>query len=323
MVFSELTDQVRISDQSSPRNSTIDTFLIHHQAGINDDAVIAAMVSGSRGVSANYTISNEGRITCVVPEDRRAWTSGSSYDGGKGAAWDHRAVTVEIENQSAGGSWPISAKALDAAARLLTDLRSRYSIKHVLGHRDLWNTYRASYATFCPGPETVAKIVTLAGNQISTAGGGSTPIVDTPKRRKKSMSTLFYDLGTTENGKVVDGKTMFALGGDSPGTDANWQATTVYAHAEDLAATHGSAVPLSSGTFANRRAAYLSPVKTSGSAAVSIDYTKLAEALAKAIPPAAGSSVDLAPVLTVISALPTADAIATATRNVFTTKPLI
>jgi len=197
MVYSKLTNQVRISSQSSSRNgSKVDTFLIHHQAGTNDDAVIAAMVSGSKGVSANYTISNEGRITCVVPEELRAWTSGSSYDGGKGAAWDRRAITVEIENQSAGGSWPISTAALTAAARLLQDLRARYKINYVLGHRDLWERYRASYATFCPGPATVARIVSLASS-LSAAGSGMTLIEeDKDTKMVYIVQSVKDDLGT-------------------------------------------------------------------------------------------------------------------------------
>jgi peptidoglycan hydrolase-like protein with peptidoglycan-binding domain len=164
MTYSALTNQVRLSNQSSSRQGAkIDTFLIHHQAGTNDDAVLNAMVSGSRQVSANYTISNEGRITSVVPEELRAWTSGSTSDGGKGAAWDRRAITVEIENQSAGGSWPISGAAKTAAANLLNDLRARYGALTLLGHRDLFQRYGASYATFCPGPNTVAEILAIAG----------------------------------------------------------------------------------------------------------------------------------------------------------------
>jgi hypothetical protein len=165
MTHSRLTNQIKASNQSSSRDGTkIDTFLIHHQAGTNDDAAINMMVSGSRKVSANYTISNEGRITLVVDEDRRAWTSGSPSDGGKGAAWDKRAITVEIENESAAPDWRISIAAKTAAARLLQDLRTRYSIAHVLGHRDLWEKYRASYSTYCPGPETVAQILALANS---------------------------------------------------------------------------------------------------------------------------------------------------------------
>lgn len=160
MVKSKLTDQTKLSHQSSDRRgTTIDTFLIHHQASTNDNATIAEMVNATKQVSANYTISNEGRITAVVPEELRAWTSGSTSDGGKGAAWDRRSITVEIENQTGDPDWKISDKALDAAAALLHDLKKRYKIAHVLGHRDLWTKYRASYSTYCPGPHTVTDIV--------------------------------------------------------------------------------------------------------------------------------------------------------------------
>jgi peptidoglycan hydrolase-like protein with peptidoglycan-binding domain len=164
MTYSALTNQVRLSNQSSSRQGAkIDTFLIHHQADTNDNAVIAGMVSGSMAVSANYTISNEGRITCVVPEEWRAWTSGSRTDGGKGAAWDRRAITVEIENQKGAPSWAISPAAKTAAANLLNDLRARYGSLIVMGHRDLNLKYGASYPTYCPGPTTVAEILAIAG----------------------------------------------------------------------------------------------------------------------------------------------------------------
>jgi len=138
MTFSTLTAQHRPSTQRSSRQGAeIDTILWHHQAGLSDDAVIAAMVNRTRTVSANYTISNEGRITCVVDEEYRAWTSGSTSDGGKGAAWDRRAITVEIENESAAPDWRISSAAIAAAAALRADLRRRYNIINELGHRTL------------------------------------------------------------------------------------------------------------------------------------------------------------------------------------------
>lgn len=164
MTYSGLTNQAFDTWQKSSRNgTTIDTFLIHHQAGSNDDSVIQEMISGSRQVSANYTIQSDGRLTSVVPEEWRAWTSGSSTDGGKGAQWDRRSITVEIENDGGAPDWHISQAALGKAAMLLADLNTRYNIVNVLGHRDLWNLYRASYATFCPGPNTVAEILAIAG----------------------------------------------------------------------------------------------------------------------------------------------------------------
>src|SRR5690606_20317064 len=53
-----------------------------------------------------------------------------------------------------------------------------------------------------------------------TAGGGTTPIDNTPTRKRKSMSTVYWD-GQNPAG----GKAWYALGGDSPGTTANWITT--------------------------------------------------------------------------------------------------
>tara|TARA_R110002124_G_scaffold5003_8_gene31479 strand:+ start:978 stop:1913 length:936 start_codon:yes stop_codon:yes gene_type:complete len=305
MTYSKLTDQVKFSSQSSSRNGAeIDTFLIHHQAGTNDDAVISAMVSGSRGVSANYTVSNEGRITSVVPEELRAWTSGSQYDGGKGAAWDRRSITVEIENEVAGGSWDISPTALNAAAALLQDLRARYTIKNVLGHRDLWNRYQASYPTFCPGPETVAKIVALAGTKPASS---ETAL----KRRKKNMTTGYY----TER----NGKTEWAVGGESPGTPANWFTISTQKTANEFAAVHGPFVFLGPTSFDAFAARYLSPLAVAGGVlGGSADLSPVLAAVSgvsdqiKQFPT---TSVDLSPVLTEIKKLPTADQTAAAVRT--------
>ncbi len=183
MSFSSLTNQVQSSTQRSSRGGVaIDTFLIHHQASTDDDATIREMVTGSRQVSANYTIDSNGRITGVVDEEDRAWTSGSEYDGGKGAAWDCRSITVEIANSAGAPDWPISQEAINAAAELLIDLQKRYGIKNILGHRDLWLQFQASYPTYCPGPEKVAEITARAtqlanGSAVFTPyAGGSAPV---------------------------------------------------------------------------------------------------------------------------------------------------
>ena len=156
--------------QRSPRNGVVvDTFLVHHQASTNDDATIDLMVSGRKRVSANYTISNEGRLTLVVDEDYRAWTSGSTTDGGRGAAMDRRSITVEVENESGAPDWRISSAAMRTLAALYNDVRSRYRVVNLYGHRDLWTLFRASYPTYCPGPQTVSNLRELAGGTVVAA----------------------------------------------------------------------------------------------------------------------------------------------------------
>lgn len=162
VTHSALTNKIRLSPQSSSRQgATIDTFLIHHTASVSGrgDGIVNMMVNRTRQVSSNYVIGNDGYLWMVVDEDLRAWTSGSTKDGGKGAAWDRRSITVEIVNEAGAPNWPLSAKAVDKAARLLIDLRRRYRIRNVLGHRDLWLQHRASYPTFCPGPDSVQRIL--------------------------------------------------------------------------------------------------------------------------------------------------------------------
>lgn len=190
MTHSTLTNRIRISTQSSPRNgSTVDTFLIHHAATVSStgESIVNMMVNKTREVSSNYVIGGDGTIWLVVDEDRRAWTSGSSTDGGRGAAWDRRSITVEIANESGSPDWGISAAAIDSAAKLLNDLRSRYSISNVLGHRDLWESYRASYPTYCPGPDTVSRVLSRASQSEQT---------------KDIDMRIIYNTGETNSGTV-------------------------------------------------------------------------------------------------------------------------
>lgn len=162
MTHSSLTNQIRLSPQNSSRQGAkIDTFLIHHTASVSGrgDGIVSMMVNRTRVVSSNYVLGSDGYLWMVVDEDLRAWTSGATNDGGRGAAWDRRSITIEICNSSGAPNWDISEASITKAAQLLRDLRRRYGIRNVLGHRDLYTQHGASYPTFCPGPNTVARIL--------------------------------------------------------------------------------------------------------------------------------------------------------------------
>lgn len=175
MTHSPLTTSIRLSAQSSSRDGRrIDRFIVHHAASTSHDGVVDMMVRETREVSANYVVSE--RITCVVDEDRRAWTSAS-------AAWDGRAITVETINSAAGGSWPVSDKTFDNLARLIADVARRYDFpindSTILTHQELYTRHGASYATSCPGDlqRRKAELIALANKYRAgkTTGGIPAP----------------------------------------------------------------------------------------------------------------------------------------------------
>lgn len=135
--------------QYSQRTGKVDRIIIHHCASTSLFAVLDMMKYGTREVSANYVIGNEGEIIGVVPEEYRAWTSGS-------ASWDGRAITFEIVNETGAPDWRISDKAMAAVSRMLADISTRYgfelSRETVITHQELYTIHGASYATACPGP---------------------------------------------------------------------------------------------------------------------------------------------------------------------------
>lgn len=191
MTWSPLCDQIRESNQRNARTGSIIRFVWHHQASTNDDQTIDMMVTGSRQVSATWTVDNDNpggrgwsRITGVVPEEFRPWTSAS-------VAVDGRALTVECCNSSGNPTWGIADASFEACARLAAYAYTEYGVPlrritsldnaagHI-GHNELGTVFPGeSYATFCPGHLDIDRILArakeLLGGGYRPAGGG-TPI---------------------------------------------------------------------------------------------------------------------------------------------------
>ena len=204
MTHSTLTNSIRLSSQSSSRDGAkIDRFLIHHAASTSQAGVIDMMVRGTRTVSANYVVGDT--ITCVVDEDRRAWTSGSRSDGGRGAAFDKRSITVETINDST-DDWTVSDKTFDNLARLIADCATRYDFPidddHVLTHQELWTLFRASYPTACPGDlqRRKSELLTLA-RKYQTGKTTSAPSTSKPAAapaKRSSWSAMSFGIAEVE-----------------------------------------------------------------------------------------------------------------------------
>jgi uncharacterized repeat protein (TIGR02543 family) len=176
VTHSPLTNEIRLSSQSSSRNGVVrDMVLWHHTASVSGrgEGVVMMMVNATREVSSNYVIGSDGYVWLVVDEDRRAWTSGSSSDGGKGAAFDRRSNTLECVNSTGAPSWLQSEAFYNIAARLAVDFYKRYGIPldrdHHVGHRELYIRWGASYPTACPGGMDIDRILAMARSLLDPA----------------------------------------------------------------------------------------------------------------------------------------------------------
>lgn len=198
MTYSKyITGSITTPNQSTRGGRKIDHIVLHHMASTNYEWVKDAMRTGSKEVSANYIVSNEGAADGVVPEELRSWSLSS-------AEWDGRSITFEIENESLGGNWPVSNAAQEKVAQIVADICVRYGIPcnrdRILGHREVYSRHGASYPTACPGGLNMDWIVARA-NQIIQ---GSTP-APTPEESITNMAQRAYyarvDAAGNDNGE--------------------------------------------------------------------------------------------------------------------------
>ncbi len=150
--WSPLTTHWAVNLQDcSPRYGTkIDTIIHHHVAGTNKLATLAIFAPGGREATPNYFIAGR-EIWGIVPEDYRAWTSGSYLD-------DQRAITYEILNSTGGPQWGFDPVTLDTVARLDADIARRYGVPlrraqpGFMEHRNVYEWFGRGFPTACAGP---------------------------------------------------------------------------------------------------------------------------------------------------------------------------
>lgn len=145
-----------------PRNHKVDTITIHHMAGnLTVEKCGEIFQRQSREASSNYGIGTDGRIALYVHEEDRAWTSGSPAN-------DHRAITIEVANDSLAPDWHVSDKAMSSLIALVADICKRNGIEKLVWsdnredrvhHTNGCNmtVHRDFQATACPGPYLYGK----------------------------------------------------------------------------------------------------------------------------------------------------------------------
>lgn len=179
---------------------------IHHTAGcLNPEYYANSFMSPYRKGSSNYIISDD-TILCVIPEEYRAWTSGSREN-------DYLAITIEVCNSTGAPSWMISDKSYKSLIALCIDICKRYNIIPVFtGDKKGTFTYHYMFeATLCPGPyiksltDRIIKDVTAGLSIPQDATVKPSPATDTDKSYlvKVTASDLNIRSGPSTKYKAV------------------------------------------------------------------------------------------------------------------------
>jgi len=117
----------------------IDMLVLHYTGMRSAQAAFERLCDPEARVSAHYVVEENGRIWCLVPEDRRAFHAGRS-------CWedesDLNTVSIGIEIVNPGHEWgyrPFSDSQMLSVERLCLDLIARHPIPphRVVGHSDI------------------------------------------------------------------------------------------------------------------------------------------------------------------------------------------
>jgi hypothetical protein len=166
MTFSPLTNDTAPNHgkYSSRFGTPIQRVIVHHWAGTTGGDT--RLKNPDTDVSATYILYSDGTLVGQVPEEYRAWTSGSP-------AADNNAITVETQNTAVGGDWPVSDAAIAKLTELIADVANRYGWggvgeDNVVGHREV-------YATACPGEYLFSRLPQITANANAMVHGGNVP----------------------------------------------------------------------------------------------------------------------------------------------------
>ena len=134
------------------RTAPISAVVIHHTACIVQEAryVVQDWERRDKYSSSTYIIDVNGRITAVIPEEQRPYTSSSWGLGDRDI--DNRAITIECSNDDT-TDYSVSKATLEALEKLLADIGIRYGIHWNFTGDETGNVHAHRWygATGCPG----------------------------------------------------------------------------------------------------------------------------------------------------------------------------
>ena len=121
------------------RKLPVSMMVLHYTGMQTAEEALERMCDPAAKVSAHYMIDEDGTVTRLVPEEKRAWHAGQSYWRG---ITDVNSASIGIELVNPGHEWgyrPFTDAQMDALVPLLADIMCRHDIPraNVVGHSDV------------------------------------------------------------------------------------------------------------------------------------------------------------------------------------------
>ena len=116
-----------------------DILLLHYTGMLSAESALGWLTDPASRVSAHYLVVEDGRIACLVDENRRAWHAGRSFWAGE-TNINARSIGVEIANPGHKFGYRRYPEAqIEAVIALCRDIVARHAMapQRVLAHSDV------------------------------------------------------------------------------------------------------------------------------------------------------------------------------------------
>ncbi len=135
----ELVHHTRLSPNCNDRKLPVTMVVLHYTEMKPVETALDRLCDPEAQVSAHYLISEEGEVTLLVPEDKRAWHAGaSSWRGVRDV--NSASIGIELDHPGHGlGYRPFADAQIDALIPLLARIVARYDVPraNVVAHSDV------------------------------------------------------------------------------------------------------------------------------------------------------------------------------------------
>ena len=137
--MSELIHHERLSPNFNDRKLPISMVVLHYTEMKPVETALERLCDPEAGVSAHYLISEEGEVTLMVPEGKRAWHAGVSYWRGHRDV-NSASIGIELDHPGHGlGYRDFTDTQFEALVPLVARIVKQYNIPraNVVGHSDV------------------------------------------------------------------------------------------------------------------------------------------------------------------------------------------